>query len=217
MKRSKNMEPDTTPLSNKTLTIPNLLSFFRIILITPFVVFFLNKDYLAATITIAVSGITDVVDGFIARKFHQESQLGKILDPLGDKLTLIAAGICLVFIEPYVIPLMVIMVIKDLLMLICGSYIIRHGIIPPKSKWYGKLGTVMFYVSVGLIILMEILNYENKLLSIVLLTATAAVMLFSLVNYAGMFLEFNRQIKENEQRALEAERQKMIRKTVRQR
>lgn len=190
------MKKEASPqVSNKTLTIPNILSFCRIILITPFVKLFLDKNYIGAVIVIVISGLTDIVDGFIARRFHQESELGKILDPLADKLTLIAVGICLIFIEPYVLPVMIILVLKDLLMLVCGSHIVRHGIIPPKSKWYGKIGTFLFYITVGVIILMEILNYENKIISITLLTLTAVMMLFSLVMYARIFLKLNAQIK----------------------
>ena len=113
-------------ISKDLMTIPNAISFVRILLITPFVAFFIaakfiTGNYIPAIIIIALSGISDLFDGMIARKFHQESELGKVLDPLADKLTLIAVGICLIFIEPYVLPLMIIMVLKDihsLLMLI---------------------------------------------------------------------------------------------------
>ena len=95
--------------------------FFRIILITPFVALFIvgryiTMDYTPAIIVLVISGVSDFFDGFIARKFHQESELGKVLDPLADKLTLIAVGVCLICIEPYVLPLMIVMVIKSLLM-----------------------------------------------------------------------------------------------------
>ena len=197
--KTQNKEPNPQ-ISNKTFTIPNILSFIRIILITPFVVFFLDKDYVASVIVIAISGITDFVDGYIARRFHQESELGKILDPLADKLTLIAVGVCLIFIEPFVLPMMIILVIKDLMMLIGGSYIVRNGVIPPKSKWYGKVGTFMFYITVGVIILFEIIGYQNQLISLILLGVTSAMMIFSLVMYARMFLQINAQIKKREEK-----------------
>ena len=185
-------------LSNRALTIPNLISLIRILLITPFVVFFLDKEYLVATIIIVVSGISDCFDGMIARKFNQESELGKILDPLADKLTLLAVGVCIVVVEPYFLPIVVILVAKDVLMLIGSSKVVKNGIIVPKSMWYGKLGTVLFYVSVTFIVLVEVLQnaeepivYISKetgmVISMVLLSLTAAVMIFALIMYAKMY------------------------------
>ena len=120
-------------ISKDLMTIPNAISFIRILLITPFVAFFIQRMYVAAAITVGISGLSDLFDGWIARKFHQESELGKVLDPLADKLTLIAVGVCLIFIEPYVLPLMIIMVLKDVLMIIGGTIVINQGVIPPKS------------------------------------------------------------------------------------
>ena len=185
-------------LSNRALTIPNLISLIRILLITPFVVFFLDKEYLVATIIIVVSGISDCFDGMIARKFNQESELGKILDPLAYKLTLLAVGVCIVVVEPYFLPIVVILVAKDVLMLIGSSKVVKKGIIVPKSMWYGKLGTVLFYVSVTFIVLVEVLQnaeepivYISKetgmVISMVLLSLTAAVMIFALIMYAKMY------------------------------
>ena len=185
-------------LSNRALTFPNLISLIRILLITPFVVFFLDKEYLVATIIIVVSGISDCFDGMIARKFNQESELGKILDPLADKLTLLAVGVCIVVVEPYFLPIVVILVAKDVLMLIGSSKVVKKGIIVPKSMWYGKLGTVLFYVSVTFIVLVEVLQnaeepivYISKetgmVISMVLLSLTAAVMIFALIMYAKMY------------------------------
>ncbi len=196
MKTQQNNEP----LSKNTFTIPNILSMFRIILITPFVVCFLDGMYLPAVIIIVVSGLTDCLDGVIARRFHQESELGKILDPLADKLTLIAVGVCLIVIEPFVLPLMIIMVVKDVLMLIGGTDIIKRGVIPPKSKWYGKLSTVMFYVTVGVIVLMKVFEYENRLISIIMLSVTAFMMLFSLINYAAMYIQIKRDLKQSDKK-----------------
>lgn len=194
-------KPQNEELSKNTFTIPNIISLIRILLITPFVVFFLYGDYITAAVMLVVSGISDFLDGVIARKFHQESELGKILDPLADKLTLIAVGVCLIFIEPFVLPLMIIMVTKDLLMLVGGSIVIKQGVIPPKSKWYGKLSTVLFYFTVSLIVVMKIFNYVNRPLSIILLAFTAFMMLFSLVNYIGMYIQIQKDLKNSNKRS----------------
>lgn len=185
-------------ITKDLLTIPNAISFFRIILITPFVAFFVAKMYVAATITVALSGLSDCFDGMIARKFHQESEFGKIIDPLADKLTLLAAGVCVIMIEPFALPIMLLMVVKDVLMIGGGVVVVKKGIIPPKSSWYGKLGTVLFYVTIGVIVLMAVFNYVNKPLSITLLLITAAVEIFSLVNYAIIFFRLLKEKKASE-------------------
>lgn len=188
-------------ISKDLMTIPNAISFVRILLITPFVAFFIagkyiTMNYIPAVVILAISGISDFLDGMIARKFHQESELGKVLDPLADKLTLIAVGVCLIFIEPYVLPLMIIMVLKDILMIIGGTIIINKGVIPPKSSWYGKVSTFMFYISVGMVVSMAVFNYRNETLSLTILGVTAGMMIFSLVNYAIIFFRIQKQIKE---------------------
>ena len=111
--------------SDEILTIPNILSFFRILLITPFMILFLNGQYVWAAVMIIISGLTDCVDGFIARHFNQVSNFGKILDPVADKLTLLAVGIGICILTPEVITVMVILIIKDLLMLIGGIALIK--------------------------------------------------------------------------------------------
>ena len=181
-------------ISKDLMTIPNAISFTRILLITPFVAFFIKEMYVAAAITVGISGLSDLFDGMIARKFNQESELGKVLDPLADKLTLIAVGICLIFIEPYVLPLMIIMVAKDVFMIIGGTIVINQGVIPPKASWYGKVSTFMFYISVAMVVLMAILGYKNETLTFTVLGVTAGMMIFSLINYAIIFFKIQKQL-----------------------
>ncbi|WP_316636853.1 CDP-alcohol phosphatidyltransferase family protein [uncultured Ruminococcus sp.] len=202
--REMSNEKKNEVISKDLMTIPNAISFFRIILITPFVALFivgryLTNDYTPAIVVLVISGISDFFDGFIARKFHQESELGKVLDPLADKLTLIAVGVCLICIEPYVLPLMIIMVVKDILMIIGGTVIINQGIIPPKSSWYGKISTFMFYVSVVLVVSMAIFGFRNEPLSLTILGVTAGMMIFALVNYAIIFFRIQKQQKEKKE------------------
>ena len=190
----------TTALSNRALTIPNLICLIRILLITPFVNFFLDKQYGWAALVIILSGLSDCFDGMIARKFNQESELGKILDPLADKLTLLAVGVCLCVIEPFFLPVIIILILKDFLMLIGSSKVIRMGILVPKSKWYGKVGTVMFYFTVTFIVFLEVLdNMEKppvvisdvtgKWISMVMLCLTAAMMIFAFIKYTQTYRE----------------------------
>ena len=176
-------------ITKDLMTIPNAISFFRVVLITPFVAFFVAKMYIPAAITIVLSGLSDCFDGVIARKFNQESEFGKIIDPLADKLTLLAAGVCVVLIEPFALPVMALMVIKDVLMIIGGVVIVKKGIVPPKSAWYGKVGTIVFYITIGVIVLMAVFGYQNEPLTLTLLWVTLAIELFSLANYVVVYIK----------------------------
>ena len=200
----------TTDLSNRAFTIPNIICLVRILLITPFVKLFLDGQYGWAAVVIILSGLSDCFDGMIARKFNQESELGKILDPLADKLTLLAVGICLCVIEPFFLPVVIILVLKDVLMLIGSSRVVKKGIIVPKAKWYGKLGTVMFYVTVTFIVLVEVMQTSNnpmfnieyetgKWISMIMLCLTAAMMIFAFIMYSKTYKEIMREAESSKE------------------
>ena len=175
---------------NIIFTVPNIISFLRIIFIIPFIIFFSKKEYIIAFSFIVLSGISDCLDGFLARKLNQVSELGKMLDPVADKLTLVAVIICLGTIMPPIVPLVVALVVKDISMLLGGYYLIRKGITPPAAKWYGKLATIIFYVSVCTIVFCRaFLHYENAVLVLILLSLTVVAMMFALVKYAIMFIK----------------------------
>ena len=172
----------------ENLTVPNLLSVLRILLIVPFVFFFLQ---IASAAMLVLSGLSDMFDGMIARRFNQITALGKILDPIADKLTLVAVIICIGMIVPRIIPLVVILVLKDLLMLLGGAYLLRKHITPPAAKWYGKLATVVFYICVSTIVVLEIVTgsaSDFDILMLVLMLITTAVMLFAMIRYFIIFL-----------------------------
>lgn len=172
------------------LTIPNLLSLLRLIVIYPFIVFAINKNFIAAGIMLLISGLSDLFDGIIARKFNQVTQLGKMLDPVADKLTLIAVIICLYVLFPFVLPFMIVLFSKEVLMLLGGMLLLKKKIKPPAARWYGKAATMIFYISVISIILMKaIWNIEEAWLIIVLFIITTAVMLFALVMYFRVFVD----------------------------
>lgn len=181
-------------------TIPNILTYIRIILTVPFAYFFINKNFIAAAICVALSGLSDCFDGLIARRFNQVTALGKILDPIADKITLFVVVVCMVLYVPIVLPVLVILLLKDLLMMFGGMYMLRKGLTPPAAKWYGKVGTIMFYFSVCLIVFFEAVlpQLELEWLYIVLLGATAVMMLFALYKYGMIFLKMLRQKKQEQ-------------------
>lgn len=183
---------------NAVFTIPNIISFIRILLIVPFIVFFILGEYLIAFSFILLSGISDCLDGFLARRLNQISDLGKLLDPVADKLTLISVVICLGILIPEVLPIAIVLVIKDILMLIGGFYLLKKDITPPSSKWYGKVATIVFYASVVTIVFFRgFLKYETYLLTIILLSLTFIVMMFALIKYAIVFKDLLKEKSNN--------------------
>ena len=158
---NENLKKQLGNLMEGAMTIPNLLSVIRIILIPVFLVLFLKGSYLAAVIVLGISGLTDLFDGKIARAFNQVSNLGKLLDPIADKLTQITLAIAYFFyfhasddallrgaswlFRAYVQ--------KELLMLIGGVLLLTHDITPQAAIMYGKVATVAYYVVMILLLL----------------------------------------------------------------
>lgn len=177
-------------------TIPNIMTMLRIAVIVPFVMFFIREWYVYAAVTLGLSGLSDALDGYVARRYNQVTALGKILDPIADKLTLFAIIVCVTLNSPIIMPVMVILIAKDMLMLMGGTKLIRHHIAPPAAKWYGKVATVMFYLSVGIIVFLKtVFKYENSVISLSLLSVTTAMMLFSLLNYYLIYRELMKDYK----------------------
>ena len=173
---------------NKNINIPNALSILRIILIVPFVIYFMHNQIVPAGIVLIVSGLTDMLDGMIARRFNQFTELGQMLDPLSDKLTQGAVAVCLAVEQPVLIPLLAIFVLKEILMVAAACMLIKKNKKPSGSKWYGKVATILFYVSFTVIVALKgIWGIENLAVTVVLLSITAALMIYAFVQYFKIF------------------------------
>lgn len=178
----------STYLKNN-LTIPNILSLFRIFILLPFVFFVVRGNYLVAGLILIISGLTDLFDGYIARKLNQVTRLGQMLDPTADKLTLVTVMICVSIKFPKIFPFMIVLVTKEILMLMAGVVLLRNKKNPPPSKWYGKVSTVVFYISIITIIGMEaIWNLNLDSLNTILMFITSLCMLYSLWRYFKIFV-----------------------------
>lgn len=133
------------------LTIPNLLSFFRLALIPVYMSIYLNaqetKDYLLAGSILAVSCLTDLVDGKIARAFNMITTFGKFLDPLADKLTQFALLLCLAIRYPVLWAVFMLFVLKELFQLFAGIIAARHGYILKGALFSGKVCTTVLFCS----------------------------------------------------------------------
>lgn len=139
---------------SEVLTVPNLLSLFRLLLLPVIVwLYCVKKDYTAAIAMLIVSGATDIVDGFIARRFNMVSDLGKILDPIADKLTQGVLLICLAVKYKIIILLVVVFALKEYIMITLGYMAMKRKDSVNSAKWYGKLNTVIIYSTIVLLIM----------------------------------------------------------------
>lgn len=169
-------------------TIPNLLSLFRLVLIPVYVVIYFHADtdadyYLAAGI-LAVSCITDLIDGKIARHFNMISNTGKILDPLADKATQFTLIICLTIRYPILLALICLFVVKEGFQLIAGLMILKRGEILAGALLSGKICTTVLFIS--LILLVMIPRISTTALYII--TAVDCLfMLISFFDYARLY------------------------------
>ncbi len=158
------------------LTIPNLLSLFRILLIPQIVWLYAAADRgYAALAAVALSAVTDVADGFIARHFHMVSELGKVLDPIADKLTQAALLICLAFRYPVLYWVFALFALKEILQGLLGLAVVKATGKMQFARWYGKLSTVVFYSTMFLLLLP--VELPAILVHILILLCTAALML----------------------------------------
>lgn len=130
------------------LTIPNLLSVIRILLIPVFAVLFLQEHYFIAIAIIIFAELTDLFDGMIARKFNQVSALGKILDPIADKLSQISIVVVLIikYWDNAIKYLFMFFIIKEFVMIIGGAILISKGLRPVAAEIWGKVATTVFCI-----------------------------------------------------------------------
>lgn len=177
----------------RTFGIPNWLSILRLILIPVFIVVYFSEIYIGgvdrsgiiAAAVLVFSGLTDVCDGIIARKYNMITATGKVLDPLADKLTQATICVCLVIMHVELSWILGILVAKELIMIIVGADFIRKGKELMSSKWFGKLGTVLFY-AVTILIIAELIPMN---VALIMLCVVLASMLFSFAMYIPYFFK----------------------------
>ena len=171
--------------------VPNALSVFRIALIPVFMALYLMPSVADgwAFLTLLLSGVTDVLDGVIARKFHQITDCGKLLDPLSDKLTQVAVVVALTTRYPELLPLSIFCFIKELCQGIGGIILLKKGSAVRGSKWFGKLSTVVFYVCMLILVLWP---DSDHTLHWVLVGVAGTSMLMAFLGYLQMFVAISR-------------------------
>lgn len=165
--------------------IPNILTMLRFFLI-PFILHFLVHDeFILAIIFLTLSGLTDILDGAIARKFNFITNFGKLIDPLADKITQLS--ILWMLVSKNIIPLwiLVIVLLKEATMVAGASFLYGKELVV-SSKWYGKASTVLFYLAIVLSMIFRDLQIQTSI-DLILYYIAVTMTIFSLIMY---FREF---------------------------
>ena len=165
--------------------VPNILTIVRFILI-PFIVYFAMKEqYIITTIILIISGITDILDGIIARKFNFITDFGKLMDPLADKATQVATLVVLVLQNIIPFWILAVVIIKEFIMVAGASFLYGKETVV-FSKWYGKLSTVLFYIAIFSSLIIKYFNITFNFADYIYYLAVA-VTIFSLIMYFKAF------------------------------
>ena len=135
------------------MNIPNMLTSFRFVLIPVFVFIFfssLSNSLIISMVIFLIAGFTDILDGYIARKYNMITKCGSALDPLADKIMLLTVLSCLVLSSYFPIWVIIVVATKDIFMIITGILLYKRDSVIQASIW-GKLCTFLFYISIFIV------------------------------------------------------------------
>ena len=167
----------------KLKNIPNVLSVIRICLVFVFVALFFNDMVIPALIVFLVDGATDVVDGYLARRYNWITNLGKILDPVADKLMQCTVLVCL-YIGGYIpIWFVIPFFVKEFCTLLLSFIIIKRRSVTVVSKWYGKFTVCLFYATIAVSILFKNFFAAHTVLGILIYIPAVFFAVFSFIAY----------------------------------
>ena len=162
--------------SNKILTIPNVLSLFRLLLIPVMWELYVVQDEPGWTIAVlGLSGLTDIADGKIARKFNMMSNLGKILDPVADKLTQLALLAILLVQHEELVYVLGLQILKEIAMGVAGLIVLQKTRTINSAIWPGKVCTVILYTTLLLLFLVPDMHTDLVWVLVVLCMAAIVV------------------------------------------
>lgn len=176
-------------------SIPNILCYIRFLLIPVFVILYIKadepKEYLQAAAVVLVSGMTDFLDGFIARTFDMVTEFGKLIDPMADKLTQISLIFVLIVKIKWMFLLLILFVIMQSFMLVAGIVMLRKGKRLNGSKWFGKVSTAVFYAVMLVLIAVPALTTS---VTNILMIVCGAFLLLSFSLYVNEYLVMYRDL-----------------------
>lgn len=180
-------------------SIPNLLSFFRLALIPVYAYIYLNAtqmhQYVLAGTIMAVSCLTDMIDGKIARHFNMITTVGKILDPIADKMTQFTLTLCLSLEYPVLMPVLALFVVKEAFQLIAGIFFLRKGRMLPGALMTGKVCTTVLFISLIALVLFPETN--PAVVNVIALT-DGVFLAISFVSYVLAYFGKNQKVQDLE-------------------
>ena len=180
-------------------TIPNLISMIRLALIPVYIYIYLNatqtRDYYIAGGILVVSCLTDMIDGQIARKFHMTSTLGKLLDPIADKLTQLALIVCLSIQYPLLRISLLLLLCKELFQAIAASIMFSRGKALPGAILPGKICTTVLFVS---FIVMVLIPEMDLWIANTIATIDAIFLAYAFISYIFAFFGKNSKVEDFE-------------------
>lgn len=182
------------------MNLPNILTGSRFLLIGVFYYFFQVKgNYVAAMIVYALASVTDILDGYLARKWNQITAFGKLMDPLADKLLLLVALYCLA--SKQFLPWFIFFFIlaKELIMIFAAMFLYKENVVV-YSKWSGKLATILFSIAVIIMVLAttDFLSFlPLRTISMVIFWLAIAAAIVAFIQYVHDFWRKRDELKED--------------------
>ena len=177
-----NLKEKIRKLFTNVWTIPNVLTMIRLILVPVFVVLFLKGHKMASLGVFVAASLTDMLDGFLARKLNQITDFGKLFDPLADKLMVLSAMVCQGVVGVFPWSAIIIVACKELFMVIGGLLMLKNDVVV-YSNYVGKAAQVCFILSLVLAFFHDELAAWGVQLDIILLWITVALALCAMVIY----------------------------------
>lgn len=169
--------------SKQIFAIPNILGYYRILLIPEFVWLYIGGQYGFALAVLCLSAVSDFLDGRAARALGQITPLGRVVDPLADKLTQLAVIGCLTWHRGDVIFIFILLIVKEAGAGLAGLVLLGHGGMPFDSRWYGKVSTAGLYLLCALLLW----NVLPAAVETVLIWLQFGITAAALVLYSGEF------------------------------
>ena len=177
-------------LKKEIITIPNLLSLFRLLLIPIYIYLYLRakrpEDYILAASILAVSCLTDLFDGMIARQLNQITTIGKILDPFADKATQFSLIFCLSIKYTVLWRVIILFLIKESFMMIAGYVCYKNGKILKGALLSGKVCTTVIFISLSILVLLP--NLQTSIVNTIAIV-NILFMLLSFADYAIVYIK----------------------------
>ena len=179
-------------------SIPNLMGYFRILLIPVFCYLYITaeteREYLYAALVVLLSSLTDLFDGKIARDFHMVTEVGKALDRIADKLTHAALAICLATRYPMMWALIALMLVKEGYMGVMGLIFLKKGKMLDGAMWFGKVCTAVLFA--GLLVLFLFSQLEAAVVNGIIMIMMG-IMIVTLCMYVPVFQKMKHEEKKD--------------------